>query len=98
MSIFQGYLEGGEDYYTYYNCDNNHTRQNTPHYRDEVNDRKTSKGSKKDPPHWGKWCGYDLWDGDRPVTDANGTYSTHLYTDRAQHIIKKAAASEKVFT
>ena len=81
--MYAGYWEGGEDYYTYWNCDGHHSRS-------------IDKKVGVDRPDWRTWCGYDLRDNDKPVTDMNGTYSTHLYTHKSIEVIKRAANSSKV--
>lgn len=43
-----------------------------------------------------KWCGYDLRDMNEPVTNMNGTYSTHLYTQKAIDVINSARTAGKV--
>ncbi|GFO46215.1 hypothetical protein PoB_007272000 [Plakobranchus ocellatus] len=88
FDTFFGYWEGGEDYYTYYNCDTFHNRT--------VNEDLVPEKLVKDDTAE-KWCGYDLRDMEEPVTNMNGTYSTHLYTDKAINLIKTASKSERPF-
>ncbi|RUS78916.1 hypothetical protein EGW08_013329 [Elysia chlorotica] len=83
FDTFYGYWEGGEDYYTYYNCDTFHNRTIE---EEEIPSQKE-----------GPWCGFDLRDMETPVTNMNGTYSTHLYTGKAVDIVKNASNSEKPF-
>ncbi|BFZ15529.1 hypothetical protein BsWGS_18568 [Bradybaena similaris] len=93
---FYGYWEGGEDYYTYYNCDTFHNRtidadmNINKHYsaKDILSGKHTDEN---------KWCGYDLRDMNEPVTNMNGTYSTHLYTQKAINVINSARTAEKPF-
>ena len=42
------------------------------------------------------YCGYALMDMDRPDIDGNGTYSTHLYTQKAIQVVEDASRSGKV--
>ncbi|GFO01792.1 arylsulfatase j [Plakobranchus ocellatus] len=41
------------------------------------------------------FCGNTLLDMDQPVIDANGTFSTHLYTKKAIEVVEKAAQLDK---
>ncbi|XP_005093145.1 arylsulfatase B [Aplysia californica] len=87
---FYGYWTGGEDYYKYYVCDRFHNRT----IRDlsasgfllpgQINNQQDVE-----------WCGYDLRDGNEPVTTMNGTYSTHLYTRKSIELIEKASSSKQ---
>ncbi|GFS14723.1 arylsulfatase I [Elysia marginata] len=86
FDTFYGYWEGGEDYYTYYNCDTFHNRT--------VDENETGNRRQKNKR---KWCGYDLRDMETPVTNMNGTYSTHLYTGKAIDVVKNATKSKKPF-
>ncbi|CAH1255627.1 ARSB [Branchiostoma lanceolatum] len=43
------------------------------------------------------WSGLDLRDQDRPVTDQNGTYSTHLFASKAIEIIAQQDKSKPMF-
>uniref|UniRef100_A0A0B6Z776 Sulfatase N-terminal domain-containing protein n=1 Tax=Arion vulgaris TaxID=1028688 RepID=A0A0B6Z776_9EUPU len=92
---FYGYWEGGEDYFTYYNCDTFHNRTTPPDLRItnsfNYNDILSGKYSTK------QWCGYDLRDMNEPVTNMNGTYSTHLYTRKAIDIVNSAKSADKPF-
>ncbi|XP_025102975.1 arylsulfatase J-like [Pomacea canaliculata] len=47
--------------------------------------------------HTGHWNGYDLVFNDRPVWSANGTYSTHLYTQRTIDILRTHNRSQPLF-
>ncbi|CAG5115309.1 unnamed protein product [Candidula unifasciata] len=93
---FYGYWEGGEDYYTYYHCDSFHNRS-TP------TDMRILQGYTNEDILSGKyadkktWCGYDLRDMSEPVTNMNGTYSTHLYTKRAIDVINRSKNAGKPF-
>lgn len=90
FDTFYGYWEGGEDYYTYYNCDGFHNRT----VNDETGEvRQKSEGKQNNA----NWCGYDLRDMETPVTNMNGTYSTHLYTGKAVDIVKNASKADKPF-
>ncbi|GFO45151.1 arylsulfatase b [Plakobranchus ocellatus] len=82
FDTFYGYWEGGEDYYTYYNCDWSH--------KAEGGDRSSRLGNEN-------FCGYDLRDMERQVTDKNGTYSTLLYTHKAVDLLKGKTAADKPF-
>ncbi|GFO26295.1 arylsulfatase b-like [Plakobranchus ocellatus] len=42
-----------------------------------------------------RWCSNSLLDMEEPVGDQNGTYSTHLYTDKAIDIVVNASRSDK---
>ena len=46
---------------------------------------------------YGKMCGYDLKDNTTPVTNANHTYSTHLFADRVINVIDKHPADKPLF-
>ena len=94
FDTFFGYWAGGEDYYTYYNCDYEHSRNST--YDDHIKPsfgRRAELHRKRNQ----QWCGYDLRDMNTPVTTMNGTYSTHLYTNKSIELIKNASASDKPF-
>ncbi|XP_066271866.1 arylsulfatase B-like [Branchiostoma lanceolatum] len=43
------------------------------------------------------WSGLDLRDQDRPVTDQNGTYSTHLFVNKAIEIIAQQDKNKPMF-
>ncbi|XP_035663726.1 arylsulfatase B-like [Branchiostoma floridae] len=43
------------------------------------------------------WSGLDLRDQDRPVTDQNGTYSTHLFANKAIEIIAQQDKNKPMF-
>ncbi|XP_059147351.1 arylsulfatase B-like [Physella acuta] len=96
FDTFYGYWEGGEDYYTYYNCDTYHNRTIDKYLgiTQSHSHKEILSGKHGDEV---KWCGYDLRDMDKPVTTMNGTYSTHLYTEKAKDIINQAKVSEKPF-
>ncbi|XP_025103138.1 arylsulfatase J-like [Pomacea canaliculata] len=47
--------------------------------------------------HTGTWNGYDLVFNDTPLWSANGTYSTHLYTQRTIEILETHNSSQPVF-
>ncbi|CAL1531381.1 unnamed protein product [Lymnaea stagnalis] len=96
FDTFYGYWEGGEDYYTYYNCDtfHNKTIDEGPTITRSYSPKDISSGTHDKAV---QWCGYDLRDMDRPVTNMNGTYSTHLYTKKAIDVINQARIAEKPF-
>ena len=92
FDTFYGYLTGGEDYYTYTWCERRRGRNITYSTADSGQDY-SYRGGGSSSPEYPMGCGYDLRDMENPVTDMNGTYSTHLYTSKAIDIIKKASLS-----
>ena len=40
------------------------------------------------------YCGYDLWDNNKPDINQIGTYSTHLFTQKSIDIINNHASSK----
>ncbi|KAI8798545.1 arylsulfatase B [Biomphalaria glabrata] len=96
FDTFYGYWEGGEDYYTYYNCDTWHNKSI------DIESGITKSYSEKDiQSHQNsdktQWCGYDLRDMDKPVTNMNGSYSTYVYTSKSIDIINKANPEKPFF-
>ncbi|KAK3749068.1 hypothetical protein RRG08_034043 [Elysia crispata] len=79
FDTFFGMLIGSANHFTYKKCDT---------YRTSNRDKKSSKKS-------GNFCGYSLRDMDRPYLDGKGTYSTHLYTQKAVQIVEEAARSDQ---
>ena len=80
MSLHTGILPGSSDHYNYTTC---YTNRNVLHGEDNAFSA-------------GNYCGYALRDIDRMAKDGNGTYSTHLYTQRATQVVEDVARSGKV--
>ncbi|KAH9494554.1 hypothetical protein Btru_019838 [Bulinus truncatus] len=96
FDTFYGYWEGGEDYYTYYNCDTWHNRSididmsvTKPYTDKDIQYRKNSNEV--------EFCGYDLRDMEQPVTNMNGSYSTYVYTNKAMDVIRQAKPDKPFF-
>lgn len=90
--LLPGYLTGAEDYYTHIHnvpipSGNSPVNPETDILRNLYDGTLETK----------VYSGLDLWDNNEPVRDEHGTYSTHLFTHKAQTIIKQHDVKKVTF-
>ncbi|KAK3874492.1 hypothetical protein Pcinc_020577 [Petrolisthes cinctipes] len=85
FDTFYGYYTGAEDYY-------NHVRRPSRHHCNTDTDTSTS-----DDTGWAAKLGYDFRNNTAPDLDAEGTYSTYLFSSYIENLLRSRSAQDPMF-